>query len=69
MKNLFSSPSNLPDFQNFSLKLEHIQKELREQRFENKLILKELTTCKKGIAILVSTPEPDLETEMGVDGT
>ncbi len=47
------------------LKLDIIQKEQRHARYDLQLGLKQLDTIKKGIAILVSTPEPDLESEVG----
>ncbi len=59
MKNFFSSPTELPDFQNFSLKLDLIQKELRNARDDNARILKDLSTIVKGMAILVTQPEPE----------
>ncbi len=63
MKNLFSSPPKSPDLQNFSVKLEVIQKQLRDLRQDNIELNKNLRICVKGIALLVSTPEPDLESE------
>ncbi len=43
MKNFFSSPSVVPDLQNFSLQLNLIQKELRHQRDDNSDIKRRLT--------------------------
>jgi len=63
MKNLFSSPSILPDLQKFYNKLETIQAEQRHARYDLQQIQKQLQICVKGIALLVSTPEPDLESE------
>ncbi len=63
MKNLFSSPPKLSDLQNFSNKLLVMQKQLRDLRDDNIRMSKDLRTCVKGLGLLVSTPEPDLESE------
>jgi len=63
MKNLFSSPPAPSDLQNFSVKLDVIQKQLRDLRDDNIRMSKDLRSTVKGIALLVSTPEPDLESE------
>ncbi len=63
MKNLFSSPSNLPDLQNFSHEFDVIKKMIRDLRIDNDRMMKQIRICVKGIALLVSTPEPDLESE------
>ncbi len=56
MKNFFSSPT--PDLQSFSVD-EIMQKQLRDLRDNNQEILKKLTILVKGMAILVSSPEPE----------
>ncbi len=56
MKNFFSSPT--PDLQSFSVD-EIMQKQLRDLRDDNQEILKKLTILVKGMAILVSSPEPE----------
>ncbi len=63
MKNFFSSPPKSPDLQSFS-KLEIMQKQLRELRDDNQVILENLRICVKGIALLVSAPEPDDMTDI-----
>ncbi len=67
MKNLFSSPSSLPDLQNFSKEFKMIQTQLRDLRIDHDHMMKQIRTCVKGIALLVSTPEPDLESEQDVN--
>ncbi len=61
MKNfIFKSPDK--DFHKIFSVLESIQKEQRANRYDNKIELELLQKCVKGLAILVSTPEPeDLE--------
>ncbi len=63
MKNLFSSPSSLPDLQNFSKDIKLIQQQCIDLRLDLNRISRDLKSCVKGIALLVSTPEPDLESE------
>ncbi len=58
MKNFFSSPSKTPDLQNFS-KLEIIQKQLRDLRDDNIRMSNDIRTIVKGIALLVTVPEPE----------
>ncbi len=61
MKNFILSPRKTPDLKNFSVKLELIQTELRHQRDDNIYIRQQLTILVKGLAILVSQPEPEPE--------
>ncbi len=62
MKNFIFKSSNDSDLSKmFQLKLELIQKELRHQRDEHAQITKDLSTIVKGIALLVSVPEEDLD--------
>ncbi len=59
MKNFFSSPPE--DLQSFS-RLDVIQKQLRDLRDDNQIMLKQIRILVKGLAILVSSPESeDLE--------
>ncbi len=59
MKNLFKSPesSDLKIFQNMDI----MQKQLRDLRDDNIEIIKQIRTCVKGLALLVSAPEEDSE--------
>ncbi len=66
MKNLFSSPTEIPDFQNFSKELKIVQQQLIDLRIDLSRIKKDTKRCVAGIAILVATPEPDLESELDV---
>ncbi len=66
MKNFIFKSSLDKDLLKILQKLEIIQKEQRHARYDLQLGLKELATIKRGIAILVSTPEPDLESEQDV---
>ncbi len=62
MKNFIFKSSNDSDLLKIISLLESIQKEQRANRYDNQLELKKLDTCVKGMAILVSSPEPeDLE--------
>ncbi len=58
MKNFFSSPPKSPDFQSFSVE-DIIQKQLRDLRDDHIQINKQLRILVKGMAILVSSPEPE----------
>ncbi len=61
MKNfIFKSSSNTDLLKIFS-QLDSIQKEQRANRYDNQCELKQLEVIVKGIALLVSAPEPDLE--------
>ncbi len=51
MKNFFSSPSSLPDFQNFSLSLEIIKKQNRELRDDLIDVKKRLTALSRQITM------------------
>jgi len=66
MKNFIFKSSTDKDLQKFSLSLEIIKKEQRSARYDLQLIQKQLQICVKGIALLVSTPEPDLESEQDI---
>ncbi len=69
MKNFFSSPSSLPDLQNFSLSLEITKKMIRELRDDNSDIKRRLTRV---ISLLqdsapVEREEEYPEEEIGTD--
>ncbi len=57
MKNLFKSPvpSDLKIFQTFEI----MQKQLRDLRDDNIQMMKQIRILVKGMAILVSSPEPE----------
>ncbi len=59
MKNFFSSPQKSSDLENFSRTLDVIQKQLRELRDDNIKMNNDLRTIVKGVALLVSVPEPE----------
>ncbi len=63
MKNFIFKSSSDTDFKKIVSVLEIIQAEQRHARYDLQQIQKKLEICVKGIAILVSTPEPDLESE------
>ncbi len=68
MKNLFSSPnidSDLQNFSNMEKEIKIVQKQCIDLRIDNDKMMKQIRICVKGIALLVSTPEPDLESEIG----
>ncbi len=60
MKNLFSSPSILPDLQNFSLSLEITKKMIRELRDDNADIKRRLTRI---ISIMNDSQQVEREEE------
>ncbi len=59
MKNFIFKSQDKFDFKKIISVLEIIQKEQRANRYDNILILKKLEICVKGLALLVSTPEPE----------
>ncbi len=63
MKNfIFKSSSTPSDFHKICmLKLEIMQKQLRELRDDNQITHKDLNTIVKGLALLVSAPETEEE--------
>ncbi len=65
MKNfIFKSQKNFDFTKIFS----QIQAEQRHARFDLQTILKEISIIKKGVALMVSAPEPeDLEQDIGSD--
>ncbi len=64
MKNfIFKSSVDTTDLLKILQKLDIIQKEQRHARYDLQVGLKQLDTIVKGIALLVSVPEPDLESE------
>jgi len=67
MKNFIFKSKTDSDLLKILLKLEVIQKEQRHARYDLQLGLKTLDTIKKGIAILVTVPEPSLESEQDID--
>ncbi len=62
MKNFIFKSSFTTDLLKIYQKLEIIQKEQRAARYDLQVITKQVTTCVKGLAILVSAPENDSET-------
>ncbi len=63
---MFSLSPNLDsDLQKFSKEIKIIQNQLIDLRIDVSRLNRSITTCVKGIALLVSTPEPDLESEVG----
>ncbi len=58
MKNFLKSHDGF-DLSNFSSTLERIQTQLRELRDDNVTMSKDLRTIVKGIALMVSAPEPE----------
>ncbi len=60
MKNFIFKSSFDKDFTKIFKILEIIQKEQRANRYDNQLELKQLEICVKGLALLVSAPEPEI---------
>ncbi len=60
MKNFIFKSSQATDLLKILQKLDIIQKEQRHARYDLQVGLKQLEVIKKGIALLVSAPEPDL---------
>ncbi len=63
MKNFIFKSSQDTDLLKILQKLDVIQAEQRHARYDLQQIQKKLEITVKGIALLVSTPEPDLESE------
>ncbi len=63
MKNFIFKSSSDTDLQKIISLLNQVQTEQRHARYDLQEIQKKLQITVKGIAILVSTPEPDLESE------
>ncbi len=59
MKNFIFKSSLDSDLLKIFTLLESIQTEQRANRFDNQEELKKLDICVKGLALLVSAPEPD----------
>ena len=57
MKNFIFKSSQDSDLQKFSLKLEIVQKQLRDLRDDNQIIQKDLKTCVKALAAIYSSPK------------
>jgi len=59
MKNFIFKSQNNFDLQKFSKTLDTIQAEQRHARYDLQVIQKDLKVLLKGIALLVSAPEPE----------
>ncbi len=66
MKNFIFKSSQATDLLKIFKLFDQIQAEQRHARYDLQEIQKKIQICVKGIAILVSTPEPDLESEVGL---
>ncbi len=67
MKNfIFKSSVESKDLEKIIQEFRLTQKQINELRFDHNKIMKQLAICTKGIALLVTVPEPDLESEQDI---